>query len=163
VNRRTPAELADLERRLGRDLQLAWAGPGGAWNDGDLAVAATPRGARLHRDLAVTSGIEDAATQFLVNRLQTRKGELAPLGHPDYGSRHHELIGQPNVERTRNLVRLHVLECLRHEPRVAKVLRCDITAAERHRDVVRIELSVRLVDEADPSNLVVAFELTGGA
>ena len=28
---------------------------------------------------------------------ETRKGELAPLGHPEYGSRHHELMGEPGV------------------------------------------------------------------
>ena len=161
MSRRDHLELATLERRLGRDLELVWAGPSGGWTDADLGVTATARGARFSRDLSLTSRIEDTATQFLVNRLQTRKGELAPLGHPEYGSRHHELIGEPNVERTRNLVKLYVLECLRHEPRIARVLRCDIVPAERYRDVVRIELTVRLIDEADPRNLVVPFELEG--
>lgn len=161
--RRTAAQLDELERRLGRDLELAFAGPVGAWQDADLARAATVQGARRLVDLARTTGIESAATQLLVNRLQTQRGELAPLGHPEYGSRHHELIGEPNTERTRNLVKLHVLECLRHEPRVARVLRCDVTSAPRPRDIVRIDMTVRLVDRAEPFNLVVPFELGGGA
>ncbi|HEX2051716.1 MAG TPA: hypothetical protein VHJ34_13950 [Actinomycetota bacterium] len=161
--RRTAAQLDELERRLGRDVELAFAGPVGAWQDADLARATTVQGARRLVDVARTTGIESAATQLLVNRLQTQRGELAPLGHPEYGSRHHELVGEPNTERTRNLVKLHVLECLRHEPRVARVLRCDVTSAPRPRDVVRIDMTVRLVDRAEPFNLVVPFELGGGA
>jgi phage baseplate assembly protein W len=88
---------------------------------------------------------------------------LAALGHPNYGSRHHEQIGQPNTERTRNLVKLHVLEAMRHEPRIAEIVRCDVTTAERPRDMVRIELDIRLIDEPNVLNLVVPFELAGGA
>ena len=32
-------------------------------------------------------------------RLRVRKGELAPLGWPDYGSRLGELIGEPDLPR----------------------------------------------------------------
>ena len=162
MTRRSAAQLQELERRLGRDLRLSYAGPSGAWEDADLAVTTTIEGASRHTDLTHVQGIDEAATQLLVNRLQTRRGALAPLGHPDYGSRHHELIGEPNVERTRNLVKLHVLECLRHEPRIAKVVRCDVLEEERPRDVVRITLQVRLIDQPNPLNLVVPFELGGG-
>jgi len=160
---RTAAELADLRRRLGRDLALVWAGPAGAFTDADLRVTSTARGARRLDDVAVTGDIDETATQFLVNRLQTVRGELAGLGHPTYGSRHHELIGQPNTERTRNLVKLYVLECLRDEPRIAQVVRCDVVPLPRPRDVVRIEVAVRLIDAPDPLNLVVPFELGGAA
>jgi hypothetical protein len=160
---RTPAELATLRRRLGNDLLLTWAGPAGAWDNADLAVTVRPRGARRIRDLAVTGDLAETATQLLVDRIMTVRGELAPLGHPTYGSRHHELVGEPNTERTRNLVKLYVLECLREEPRVAEVVSCDIVPLARHRDVVRIELAVRLVDGASPRNLVVPFELGGGS
>jgi phage baseplate assembly protein W len=159
---RTAPQLAELRRRLGTDLALAWAGPAGAWTDADLAVAARARGARTARDVAVTGELDETATQFLVNRLQTIRGELAPLGHPTYGSRHHELVGEPNTERTRNLVKLYVLECLREEPRIATVVRCDIVPLARYRDVVRIELVVRLIEEDTPRNLVVGFALGGG-
>lgn len=161
--RRTAAELADLDRRLGRDLLLGWAGPAGAFTDGDLAGSRRPGVRGDVVDLAVASGVPQAA-QLLVNRLATRRGELAGLGHPDYGSRHHELVGEPNTERTRNLVKLYVLEALRAEPRVAKVLRCRVTTVESGpvgRDVVRIELQVRLIEEDTPLDLVVPLALDG--
>src|SRR5262249_50548707 len=117
---RGAAELDLLERRLGADLGLAFAGTAGLFEDGDL-VARDGGPARAVRDLATVSGIA-AAQQMLVNRLMTRRGELAPLGHPEYGSRHHEYVGQPNVDRVRHLVRLAVLEALTDEPRVEKVV-----------------------------------------
>ena len=65
-----------------------------------LAAENAPRRVVMPVDLAVTSGV-DAAVQFLVDRLKTQQGELTALGHPEYGSRHHELIGQPNVGKLR--------------------------------------------------------------
>jgi phage baseplate assembly protein W len=96
---------------------------------------------------------------MLVNRLMTRRGELAPLGHPDYGSRHHELIGEPNTERNRNLVKLYILQALRGEPRVAKVERCVVFSEARPREIVRVEITIRLIDEPNPLNLVIPVEL----
>ncbi len=162
MSKRTPSELLELSQRLGRDLELTWAGPAGAYDDADLGVARVHRGVAKNSDLTVVDRVE-AARQLLVNRIKTRKGELAPLGHPNYGSRHHEQIGQPNTERTRNLVKLYVLEAMRHEPRIAEIVRCDVTTAERPRDMVRIELDIRLIDEPNVLNLVVPFDLAGGA
>ena len=159
---RTAAENDRRLRQLGTDLALFFPGPAGWWEDADLrpTVAASVRGMV---DLDVVSRLE-AADQLLINRLKTRQGELAPLGHPEYGSRHHELIGQPNVERTRALIKLYVLEALSREPRVAKVLRCDVTPAHQPpRDLVRIVLQAEIVDVPDPRNLVVPFSLEVGA
>ena len=114
-------------RRLGQDLALRYAGPGGAFDDADLELRRGRPGTRRGTDLEVASGV-GAAEQMLANRLKTQRGELAPLGHPDYGSRHHELIGRPNVERTRNLIKLYVLQALADEPRVQKVLACVVYA-----------------------------------
>ena len=155
---------AEIDRRLellGRDLALFYPGPAGWWEDADLATTVPDRaGAAV--DVEVVEGVE-AAVQLFVNRLKTHKGELAPLGHPEYGSRHHELIGQPNVERTRALIKLHVLEALSHEPRIAKIHRCDVTAAhDPPRDVVRIVLDVEIVGEPNPRLLVVPFDLGAG-
>ncbi len=157
---RTAAQVQELWARIGRDLLLSWAGPAGGFTDGDLAVERMGGGGVGAMDLGVAEGL-DQAEQLLVNRLMTRRGELAELGHPDYGSRHHELIGQPNTERTRNLVKLYVLEALRHEPRVAEVVRCTVRSEARPRDVLRIELRVRLIDRPEPLNLVVPLELEG--
>jgi phage baseplate assembly protein W len=154
--------LTELERvspHLGRDLRLDYAFGGGFFEDADLATA-TRRGAPItSRDLTVADGIA-AITQAIANRLKTRKGELASLGHPDYGSRHHELIGEPNVERTRDLIKLYVLQALRDEPRIEKVLRADVVAEHTPpRDTVRITISARLVREPTPLNLVIPFSL----
>ena len=152
---RTAETLAPM---LGRDLRLDYALRGGFFEDADLASALRAGGARA-RDLTVAAGL-DNFEQALANRLKTRRGELADLGHPDYGSRHHELIGEPNVERTRNLIKLYVLQALRDEPRVEKVLSAKVTAEHSPpRESVRIELEIRVRGEPSPLNLVVPFSL----
>jgi phage baseplate assembly protein W len=159
VKRRTAAELDRLMRELGTDLELGFVGPAGWWEDADLKAARSTHGTPRKRDLAVVEGVP-AADQLLVNRLMTRRGELAALGHPDYGSRHHELIGEPNVARTRNLIKLYVLAALRDEPRIAEIVSCKVYAPQDPpRDQVRIELVVQLVDQPAPLNLVVPFSL----
>jgi phage baseplate assembly protein W len=77
----------------------------------------TPGRAGRRLDLAVISG-RDNLGQAILMRLLTPRGELAPLGHPEYGSRLHELIGRQNTELTRNLVKLYVLDALQFEPRI---------------------------------------------
>lgn len=158
---RTGAEIDRRLRLLGTDLALSYPGPAGWWEDADLATTVPDRaGATV--DLGVVAGVA-AADQLFVNRLKTRKGELAALGHPEYGSRHHELIGQPNVDRTRALIKLHVLEALSHEPRIAKIRRCDVTAAhEPPRNVVRIVIEIDVIAEPVPRLLVVPFDLGAG-
>jgi phage baseplate assembly protein W len=143
-------------KQMGRDLRLFYAGPGGTWEDADVVAA---RGRTRAKDLAVAVEI-DAATQMLVNRLKTQKGELSSLGHPEYGSRHHELIGEPNVERTRNLIKLYVLEAMSHEPRIEKIESCEVFAPhDPPRSQVNIEMEIRLIDQPRPINLIVPFYL----
>jgi phage baseplate assembly protein W len=155
--RRSTAELDLLMQELGTDLALDFAGPGGLWEDADLVAEPSQQRWPRRKDLAVAAGVH-AAAQMLVNRLKTQRGELAPLGHPDYGSRHHELIGEPNVQRTRNLVKLYVLEALADEPRIQKVLSARVYAPhDPPRSDVRIELDLLLVGEPNPLNLVVPF------
>jgi phage baseplate assembly protein W len=155
---RDAQKLAPL---FGRDLRLVYAQGGGFFEDADLESGRPLTGTR-GRDLIIGEGI-DNLTQAIANRLKTRKGELASLGHPDYGSRHHELIGEPNVDRTRNLIKLYVLQALRDEPRIERVLSATVKAEHAPpRDVVRIELSVRVIGEPTPLNLVVPFSLGVG-
>ena len=153
--KRTVASVSPFQ---GQDLRLDYRQGGGFFEDADLATGRNG----LRRDLAVTSGL-DNLTQAIANRLKTRKGELASLGHPDYGSRHHELIGEPNVQRTRNLIKLYILQALRDEPRIVRVLKADIRAEhDPPRESVRIELQVQVLDFAEPLNLVVPFSLGVG-
>ncbi len=156
---RSAAELDILMRRLGSDLALLYRGEPGLYEDADLDSRVSPGRSSRHRDLGVVSGVA-AATQMLVTRLKTRRGELAPLGHPDYGSTHHELIGEPNTQRTRNLIKLRVLQALAQEPRIQEILSCRVNAPHSPpREIVRIEMTIRLIDEPNPLNLVVPFAL----
>ena len=147
-----------LSALFGRDLKLDFALRGGFFEDADLNDSKA-RSSAGFRDLGVVDGV-DALTQAFANRLKTRQGELTPLGHPEYGSRHHELIGEPNVERTRHLIKLYVLRALAAEPRIERVLAATVRAEHQPpRESVRIELSVRVVGEPNPLNLVVPFSL----
>lgn len=149
------AALDKRMKRMGTDLKLSFNGPSGWWEDGDQEIT---RQVRRGSDLAVAEGL-DAIDQMLINRLKTQKGELAPLGHPGYGSRHHELIGEPNVERTRNLIKLYILEALSHEPRLEKVLDCKVTQDPSERSTVRISIWAKIIAIDEPRNLVVPFNL----
>lgn len=97
-------------------------------------------------DLRTIEGRDNLA-QAVIVRLLTPRGELAPLAHPDYGSRLHELIGRQNTETTRNLVKLHILESLAAEPRVEEVVELTVTPAARTRERVDVLLQVRAVGE----------------
>lgn len=152
-------DLQAIVPLLGRDLRLDYRLGGGYFEDADLVATRTPAG---EYDLTAATGL-DNLEQAIANRLKTRKGELASLGHPDYGSRHHELIGEPNVERTRNLIKLYVLQALRHEPRIERVLSAVVRAEHSPpRDTVRIELGLRVIGAPTPLNLVIPFSLETG-
>ncbi len=149
------AALDKRMRRMGSDLKLSFSGPSGWWEDADQEIN---RQVRRGNDLAVAQGL-DAIDQMLINRLKTQKGELTALGHPNYGSRHHELIGEPNVERTRNLIKLYILEALSHEPRLEKVLDCTVTRDPSERSTVRVVIMAKIIEIDEPRNLVVPFNL----
>jgi phage baseplate assembly protein W len=149
---RTAESLAPL---LGRDLLLRYA-ERGLWEDADLFDV---RSRDALRDIERADGLANFE-QALANRIKTRKGELAALGHPTYGSRHHDLVGEPNVERTRNLIKLYLLQALRDEPRIERVLAASVRAEhDPPRDSVRIELALRVRGEPTVLNLVLPFSL----
>ncbi|MGH6923613.1 MAG: GPW/gp25 family protein [Propylenella sp.] len=148
---------------MGKDLKLDYALGGGFFEDADLATALDDKRIPRLRDLLTTDRV-GAIEQAIVNRLKTRKGELALLGHANYGSRHHELIGEPNVERVRNLIKLYVMQALRDEPRIESLLKVDVRPDhDPPRETVRIVINARLIGEQTPLNLVVPFSLETGA
>jgi phage baseplate assembly protein W len=152
-------DLRKIEPLMGRDLRLDYRQSGGFFEDADLATAKSQRSASRESDLATLEGLANLE-QAIANRLKTRKGELTALGHPNYGSRHHELIGQPNVARTRDLIKIYVLQALRDEPRIERVLAATVHAEHAPpRDTVRIELKVKVIGEQAPLNLIVPFSL----
>ncbi len=92
---------------------------------------------------------KDNLGQAVVMRLLTPRGELAELGHPEYGSRLDELLGAPNSETRRGLAKLFVLEALAQEPRIAKVEEVTVTPAIEERDLVDILIRVQPVGASE--------------
>jgi phage baseplate assembly protein W len=113
-------------------------------------------------DLSVVKGRANLV-QSLILRLNTERGELAELGHPNYGSRHHQLIGEPNTETNRNLIKLYILECLKQEPRLKEIKKVDVKpgVGRENRDKVIIDITVKAKSIADPISLVVPFSFEG--
>ncbi|MET0624728.1 MAG: hypothetical protein ABW250_17405 [Pyrinomonadaceae bacterium] len=125
----------------------------------DLSVVRRPRTGQL--DLATLDGV-DNLLQALLLRFLTPVGELALLGHPDYGSRLFDLIGELNTETNRNRAKLFVLQALRDEPRVREVLSVTVTTNRKDPAQIDIEVSLVAVDGDAPLNLVFPFFLEGG-
>jgi hypothetical protein len=71
-------------------------------------------------DLGTVDGRTNLS-QAILNRFYTRQGELAALGHPNYGSRLYLLLGEINNQRTRKLAELYIRECLAQEDRIAEI------------------------------------------
>jgi len=107
-----------------------------------------PTQPRPLQDLGTVDG-RDNLGQAVIVRLLTPRGELAALGHADYGSRLHELVGQRNTETVRHLVKLYILESLHAEPRIEKVERLRVQPAPGTRDRVNVELTVKPVGPAE--------------
>jgi len=100
------------------------------------------------QDLGVISG-RDNLGQAIVLRLLTPIGELASVGHPDYGSRLNEIVGSQNTATNRNLAKLFILDSLRQEPRIQKVIRVVVTPNPANRFFIDIELAVQPVANAE--------------
>lgn len=131
-------------------------------SEADLAT--TPRvAATIRPDGTIAGGrvaeVVDLATfaqrqnlaQALILRLLTPLGALAELGHAGYGSRLHELVGQPKDAARRNLCRAYVLAAVAAEPRVepgAVAFEFDV-AAERVDSFV-FTVAVQPVAGGDP-------------
>ena len=111
-------------------------------------------------DLRTLSGT-DNLKQALLLRFLTSMGELTQLGHPDYGSRLSELIGELNNQANRNLAKMYVLQALAAEPRVQQVLNVVVTPNAAIRDQIDIAVSVKVIDSPTPLNLVFPFFLGG--
>ena len=109
-------------------------------------------------DLAVAFG-NDNIVQALQLRLVVRRGELTRLGWPDYGSRMHELIGEPNDQRTRVIAMGHARTAVEEDPRVKEVKTVTARVPAGERDTVRIEMEIELIHENTPLNLVFDLRL----
>ena len=112
-------------------------------------------------DLDIHSKV-DNLVQALLLRFLTPVGEMALLGHPDYGSRLSELIGELNNETNRNRAKLFTLQALQAEPRIREIRSVDVT--QNPADPVRMDIKVSLlpVDSDTLLNLVFPFFLERG-
>jgi len=132
--------------RLGRDLKIVEKDPGY-----DLNIS--PSG-----DLE-TIGEEYNLAQAIIMRLNTMQGELTDIGHSSYGSRLHELVGEPNNERTRELVRIYALESVNRDPRVEEVVNISVEQIEGDLNRIDISISVRATGLTSILNIVFPFYL----
>jgi phage baseplate assembly protein W len=104
-------------------------------------------------DLAILGGRQNLA-QALLLRLLTPRGSLKSLGHENYGSRLHELIGRRKTEELRNLCRAFVLEAVAQEPRVEpKALGLQFELDQERFDNFVFTLAVAPVSSGDPVSL----------
>lgn len=111
-------------------------------------------------DLDTTTGRANLA-QAIINRLLTRRGELTSLGHPEYGSRLHELVGELNNLRLRALAELYIRDCLAQESRIEKVryVRFEPPSRDLDRSVLKATIGVKAVGEEKDLGIVLPIEI----
>ncbi|MBS7613975.1 GPW/gp25 family protein [Candidatus Bathyarchaeota archaeon] len=97
--------------------------------------------------------------QAIINRLRTRLGELADLGHPNYGSRLYELVGEPNNERTRELAKAYVRESVMRDPRVKEIINISVRPNKDDGRRVDIDITVLPIGKSTALNIVFPFYL----
>ncbi|MCK6626860.1 MAG: GPW/gp25 family protein [Anaerolineae bacterium] len=103
-------------------------------------------------DIKLVKGRANLA-QAVLNRLFTRRGELAGLGHPDYGSRLYQLIGEPNTRRSQAVAELYIREALAGEPRIREIVAIIFEPPSLRadkRNVMELTLAILPVDEDEP-------------
>ena len=132
-------DLTEREKLFGNDLQLVD-------RAGGMDLVPDHIG-----DLALAQGNENIV-QALALRLKVKQGELTNVGWPDYGSRIHEVIGEPNIPRTHARLMAYAREALEPDPRVQEITEIQAVALER--DTVRLYIDITLIDQPNPLNLV---------
>ena len=142
----------DREQLFGTDIALR-DGAGGA----DFGLQG-PVGAS--GDIARASGNSNIV-QALTMRLRIEQGQLALLGWPDFGSRLHELIGQPDLPRTRLKAQVFARDAVQADPRVAAVVSVEVLRIPAERQLLRLLLTLQLISTPQPLNLVFDLALDG--
>jgi phage baseplate assembly protein W len=115
---------------------------------------------REKQDLATVSSV-DNLVQAINLRLNARKGDLRELGHPDYGSRLHTLIGRLNTASNRKLLEAYVRECIKQEPRIKEIISIFIESPRAEPGRVYAHATVKPIDNQTPLNLVFPFNFEG--
>ncbi len=156
-------------QRIGSDLALTrYVGTTSAtplesadsWGSLDLRVVAGGD-TRRNGDMIGLGAVEGRENlgQALILRLLTLQGSLAPLGHPDYGSRLVDLIGRENSQANRNLARLYTIAGVAQERRVRQLLNLAVDPVPGQPDTIRISFSVLPLGDDDPLSLTLDVTL----
>lgn len=152
--------MPDEIQRFGSDLRLLGDLRRGNERQPGHDLFVTKRPMTRNLDLATFAGIENLE-QALLLRFLTRAGDLAVLGHSDYGSRLFELIGELNNDANRNRAKLYVLQALAAESRVKEVLSVEVTPDPRMRTQINIVVSLLPIDLNTPLTVAFPFLLGG--
>ena len=153
--------MSDFEDRLGTDLRLLRNLENQNDRDRGRDLMVRTRAETGLEDLRTLVGVDNIA-QALLLRFLTPQGEMTILGHASYGSRLHELIGEPNTETNRNRAKVFVLQSLAQEKRVQEVLSAQVTTRPSNPNAIDINLKLKILDRDDPLNLVFPFFLDAG-
>jgi phage baseplate assembly protein W len=95
----------------------------------DLLLVESPLGADLAASKTgdiMTIAEEMNLAQAILHRLRTIRGELADLGHPDYGSNIYDLVGEPNNQMTRDRMKVMIKNSLLEERRIKEIIRIEV-------------------------------------
>lgn len=123
----------------------------------DLIAELSERG---KQDFASVSGVDDLV-QAINLRLNARRGELSGLGHPNYGSRLHALIGKLNTSANRKLLEAYTRECIRQEPRIKEIININIESLKSEPGRIYVHATVKPIESQVPLNLVFPFNFEG--
>ena len=132
--------------RFGKDLKIKLASDKDGFQISDLDISRT---GDLH-----TVQDEFTVLQAIRHRLSTRRGELAELGHPEYGSLLETVIGEPNTEDTHRIIETLVRDFLQYEPRIENIIEvlAELNTVDPH--VVDIGVVLKLRGEAEALRVV---------
>jgi len=104
---------------------------------------------------------EDNLAQAIITRLSTDQGELYDIGHADYGSRLHEVIGEINNEATRQRLKALVRECLVQERRIVEINNISVLPDPSDLHRVDIEITILPIESSVYLTIVYPFRLEG--
>lgn len=141
-------KMANQQEQLGRDLKLRFDQTGA-----DLVAA-------FEGDFDTVAD-EDNLAQAIIARLATDEGELYDIGHADYGSRLHDVIGEVNNATTRQRIKAKVEECLVQETRIKQVANINVLPDPDDPHAVDIEIAIVPIKGSDYLTVSFPFRLEG--
>ena len=131
---------------LGSDLKIKQKGDGY-----DLVIS--EKG-----DLELVEGTENLA-QSIVIKIKTRLGEMAHLGHPNFGCSLDMLVGEPNTPRVRNMLKSILTECIERDERIRRILWLNVRTDEYNPNLLHVNIGIEPNFSREIVTLVFPFYL----